>query len=244
MSTVQNQSSYLTHSSFFEISPQGNVTNVSGGVQPTEPDYEVYGSCTYRSHRSGKQYVFVNSKEARYLQYEVTSSTSASLELKLARSFVGGSGGQTEGCVADEENGYVFIGEEPTGVWRYDAEPDADSSEGFPVARVGDGRLSADVEGITLIPGKTSDEGFVLVSSQGISAYLVYRRAAPHEYVMTFTIGSSKDGSVDHVSNTDGIVAIGTSLNKDFPNGLFVTHVGLLLSEVDTLLITHLGRCQ
>lgn len=92
------------------------------------------------------------------------------------------------------------------------------------IAKVGDGRLSADVEGITLVPAKSGSSGYIFVSSQGISAYLVYERAPPHKYVMTFTIVENKKAGVDHVSNTDGIAAVGTALNSDFPGGIFVTH--------------------
>ena len=34
----------------------------------------------------------------------------------------------------------------------------------------------------------------------------------------------SSDGKIDHVSNTDGITAVGTALGKDFPHGLVVVH--------------------
>ncbi|KAF2186304.1 thermostable phytase [Zopfia rhizophila CBS 207.26] len=207
----------------FEVNSTGLLNPISGGIQPTEPNYEVYGSCTFRSHKTGKQYLFVNSKEALYLQYELTSTANGTLQTQLMRSFTGGSGGQVEGCVSDDEAGYLFLGEEPEGIWRYDAEPDAPST-GLQIAKVGDGKLSADVEGLTLIPGKDGINGFLFVSSQGISAYLVYQRALPHKYVMTFTIVDNEKGMVDHVSNTDGIAAVGNKLNADFPSGLFVTH--------------------
>ena len=80
----------------------GTLTEVPGGVQPVEEDYTVYGSCTYRSPTSGKQYLFVNEKSARYLQYELTSTKNGTLETTLVRDFTGGSGGQVEGCVTDE----------------------------------------------------------------------------------------------------------------------------------------------
>lgn len=89
---------------------------------------------------------------------------------------------------------------------------------------MGDGKLSADVEGITLVPAKNGNGGFIIVSSQGISAYLVYNREPPHAYVMTFTVVANEREGVDHVSNTDGITAVGNRLNADFPAGLFVTH--------------------
>ncbi|KAL3471027.1 hypothetical protein BJX99DRAFT_238208 [Aspergillus californicus] len=207
----------------FEVTSEGLLTSIPGGVQPTPPDYTVYGSCTYRSSISGKQYLFVNEMSGKYLQYELTALSNGTLSTTLVRKFQGGSGGQPEGCVADEENAFIFLGEEPYGLWRYDAEPTG-SPNGTLVARTGDGTLYADVEGVTLLPGKTADKGLLIISAQGVSAYSVYRRAAPHEHVMTFTIKASDDGSVDGVTNTDGITAVGTALNADFPHGLVVVH--------------------
>lgn len=118
----------------------------------------------------------------------------------------------------------MFIGEEPLGIWRYDAEPDG-SNTGVQIAQVGDeSGLQADVEGLTLVPAKAGTNGYIMVSSQGISAYVIYERVPPHKYVGTFTIVDDKERGIDHVSNTDGIAAVGNPLNKDFPGGLFVTH--------------------
>ena len=206
------------------MTTQGQLQTIAGGSQPTKDDFEVYGSCVYKSKKTGKQYLFVNAKSSEYLQYELSWSNGA-LITKLVRSFFSGGGGQVEGCVSDEDNGWVFIGEEPSALWRYGAEPtdDPEATKTL-VARVGDGKLFADVEGVTLIQGKTPDKGFILVSCQGVSAYNVYRRRAPHEYVTTFTITKSRDGKIDAVSNTDGITAVGVNLGKAFPRGLIVTH--------------------
>jgi 3-phytase len=166
----------------------------------------------------------VNNKEAEYLQYELTSTANGTLQIKLVRDFIGGSGGQVEGCVSDDAAGYIFLGEEPSGIWRYDAEPTG-SSIGVQIAKVGDASgLQADVEGITLVPAKSGPDGYIMVSSQGISAYKVYERAPPHKFVLTFTVVENEKKGIDAVSNTDGIAAVGNALNKDFPYGLFVTH--------------------
>ncbi|KAL4749654.1 hypothetical protein BDW72DRAFT_213980 [Aspergillus terricola var. indicus] len=207
----------------FEITPDGLLASIPGGRQPTLEDYTVYGSCSYRSPSSGKQYLFVNEKSGLYLQYELASSPNGTLATTLVRTFTGGSGGQPEGCVADEENGYIFLGEEPLGLWRYEAEPTG-SPNGTLVAKVGDGTLYADVEGVTLLPGQTPEQGLIIVSCQGVSAYSVYRREKPHDHVLTFTIGESGDGSVDGVTNTDGVTGVPTGLNEDFPRGLLVVH--------------------
>jgi 3-phytase len=206
----------------FEISSNGTLLEIAGGSQPTPDDYTVYGSCVYSSQKSGKHYLFVNSKTAEYLQYELTSTANGTLVTTLVRTFQGGSGGQVEGCVGDDENGAVFIGEEPRGLWRYEAEPDG-STEGVLIDSV-DGHMYADIEGVTLVNGKNSTQGFVIVSCQGVSAYNVYDRAPPNTFRMTFTIHASADGQVDGVTNTDGLAAVGKRLNADFPYGLLVTH--------------------
>ncbi|KAI1499707.1 phytase [Biscogniauxia marginata] len=207
----------------FEMTSNGTLAEIAGGTQPTKDDYDVYGSCVYRSRATGKQYLFVNAKSAEYLQYELSWGNGA-LQTTLVRNFTGGSGGQVEGCVSDEANGWVIIGEEPHALWRYGAEPDDDVSEGFLIGEVGDGHMYADVEGVTLVEGPTPEQGFILVSQQGVSAYNVYRRAAPHEYVETFTIYENVAKGVDAVTNTDGITAVGAALGDAFPNGLVVVH--------------------
>lgn len=205
------------------MTEDGILQDIAGGIQPSDVEDELYGSCVYRSRKTGKQYLFVNEKSARYMQYELTATSNGTLQTTLVRDFIGGSGGQVEGCVADEDNAWLFLGEEPSALWRYDAEPDG-SDEGYRVAYVGDSRLWGDVEGMTLVNGKTKDEGFILVSCQGVSAYNVYRRAHPHEYVLTFTISESVDRKIDGVTNTDGLAAVGTNLGSEYPSGILVVH--------------------
>lgn len=182
---------------------------------PIKPKLKVYGSCVYHSRLTGIHYIFVNSKDAEYRQYALTPS----LDITLVRTFQGGSGGQTEGCVGDDENGLVYIGEEPYGLWSYGAEPDAGNAHSL-IDSI-DGNLFPDVEGVTLVNGPTPDKGLIIVSCQGVSAYNVYRRGGNHEFVGRFTIAA---GKVDKVTNTDGVAAVGTNLGKGFERGLVAVH--------------------
>lgn len=226
------------------MTKDGKLKEIPGGIQPTKEDFEVYGSCVYRRKSGNKFYLFVNSKTSEYLQYEVTAKNGI-LSTQLVRSFFAGSGGQVEGCVVDDENEAIFIGEEPYGLWRYGANPDDPTDAAARVLvdsvdRERGGKLSADVEGVTLVYGENKDDGFLIVSCQGISAYNVYRRAPPYEYVMTFTVKGNRS-AIDRVTNTDGIAAVGTALidnsysdddsndgrrkrRGDFPAGLLVVH--------------------
>lgn len=207
----------------FEMTADGVLQDIDGGIQPSDVEDELYGSCVYRSKKTGKQYLFVNEKSARYMQYELTAFPNGTLHTTLVRDFVGGSGGQVEGCVTDEDNGWLLLGEEPSALWRYDAEPDG-SNEGHRIAYVGDGLIWGDVEGVTLVQGATKDEGYIIVSCQGVSAFNVYQRAHPHDYVLTFTVTDSAEGQIDHVTNTDGLAAVGVNLGPEFPRGLVVVH--------------------
>jgi 3-phytase len=58
---------------------------------------------------------------------------------------------QVEGCVVDEAQHALFIGEEDKGIWRFDAKPNA-STEGKLIIKA-EGDLVADVEGISLYQG-------------------------------------------------------------------------------------------
>ncbi|KAH7033027.1 uncharacterized protein B0I36DRAFT_320606 [Microdochium trichocladiopsis] len=206
----------------WEMSESGQLKEIAGGSQPTKEDYKVYGSCVYRSELTGKQYLFVNAKTAEYLQFELTWADSA-LRTTLVRSFTGGRWGQVEGCVADNANGWVIIGEEPYGLWRYGAEPEDDPSQRVLIDSI-EGGMYADVEGVTLVEGATKEDGFIIVSQQGVSAYNVYRRAPPHQFVETFTIAENKSLGIDAVTNTDGLTAVGGGLGQAFPSGLVVVH--------------------
>jgi 3-phytase len=83
-------------------------------------------------------------------------------------------GSQSEGCVADDELGHLYIGEEDRGIWKYGAEPTAGRGR-TAVGTVGDGHLVADVEGLSIAYG-AAGSGYLIASSQGDSTFAVYER--------------------------------------------------------------------
>ncbi|KAH8597188.1 hypothetical protein B0O99DRAFT_618200 [Bisporella sp. PMI_857] len=210
----------------FAISANGTLSNIPGGSQPLPEDFEVYGSCVYHRARDSRFFLFANSKEAVYLQYELTSSN-GSLSTTLVRTLMIGTGTQPEGCVVDDANEVIFIGEESFGLWKYSANPeDAAGNETLvdSVDKAAGGKMDADVEGMALVTGATSGEGYLIVSMQGVSAYNVYERAAPHAFVKRFSIADNVEAGVDHVTNTDGVAAVGNNLGGAFSGGLIVVH--------------------
>jgi 3-phytase len=86
---------------------------------------------------------------------------------KLLRRFKVAS--QPEGCVVDDRNHRLFLGEEKRGVWTVSARGDAPAKLSM-VMPVGP-QLVADVEGMGLYHGAKAS--YLVVSSQGDNSYLV-----------------------------------------------------------------------
>ena len=129
----------------------------------------------------------------------------------------------TEGCVANDELGYVYVGEEKGGIWKYGAEPKDDAGR-MQVDHTGaGGQLAADVEGLAIVYGPGST-GYLIASSQSNNAYVVYRRNSDNPYVLTFAIAS---GSVANgVEDTNGIDVTNGYLGPAFLEGMFVAQDG------------------
>jgi 3-phytase len=126
---------------------------------------------------------------------------------------------QLEGCVFDDAERRLFIGEEDHGVWSLDlADPDSEPLEVDTIA-AGQG-LVEDVEGVSLY---TQDDGggYLIVSAQGADRFVLYERQPPHRVVGAIRIGSSRDGKVDEVSHTDGVEANSAPLPQ-YPRGLLI----------------------
>ena len=180
-----------------------------------------YGSCLYLSQKTGKLYYFVASKTGEVEQWELFDS-GGKVDAKSVRRFKVGT--QLEGCVADDELGHVYIGEEAVGIWKFGAEPDSADSR-VQVDRAGSGgNLVADVEGLTIAYGKDGT-GYLIASSQGNNSFVVYRREQNNAYVKTFTIASHN--GIDGVEDTDGIDVTMANLGPAFPLGLFIAQDGI-----------------
>ena len=215
---------------------------------PIRPDFdaEPYGLCLYRPAADGELYVFANDLDGAVEQWHLDNDGDGSgLAGTRVRSWEVGS--QTEGCVADDANGWLFIGEEEVGVWRYEAAPDASTTERFAVDRVGagepeGGHLSASVEGLSIYapPGGGRQDGYLVASSQGNNTYVVYDRAPPHAYRGTFRVGGSAGaagggvtgggpaggGAIDGAEDTDGLQVVSAPLGPRYPRGLLVVQDG------------------
>ncbi|MFK4540600.1 3-phytase [Streptomyces tendae] len=158
-----------------------------------------------------------------------------------------GEGPQVEGMVVDPQTGTLFAGQEDVGIWRLPAD-----LEGAPVLQdkvreygvpatfdeasdecvagddpgFGGVRVSADVEGLTLLKQDDGD-GYLLASSQGDDTFVAYdrERSDGYEYEGGFRV-SAASGSLDGSEECDGADVLAEPLGSRYPNGLLVVQDG------------------
>ena len=176
----------------------------------------VYGAAMYVSPVTGDYFAFVTSESGDVQQWKLFDDGAGKVDAELVRSF--DVGGQSEGIVADDVAGVLYVAEENRGIWRYSAEADGGSTRTL-VDSTGAGNLDADVEGLTIYYAGAQG-GYLLASSQGSDEFAVYRRDAGNSYVGNFEIIAAN--GIDVVSNTDGIDVTNVALGTAFPEGMFV----------------------
>lgn len=189
-----------------------------------------YGLATYTSPIDGKTYVFVSQREGdRIAQLQLVDNGQGQIDAKLVRTLqvpIPADGeledAQVEGMVVDRELGYLYVGQEKVGIWKFQAEPTAAPQGRLiqPVKPVGDA-LTADVEGLTIYYA-ADGKGYLLASSQGDSSYAVFSREGNNDFLGRFVI----DDGIDGVEESDGADVINVALGTQFPNGLLVVHDG------------------
>jgi len=207
--------------SIYIIDPDSrSLIEVADGVIPTGM-MDPYGLCMYRS-QSGNYYVFVNDTDGIVRQWQLIDKGNGKIGATKLREFRLDS--QTEGCVADDENGDLYIGEEDFGIWKYSAEPDGGDQRRL-VDQVDAGNISADVEGMALYYGPDG-AGYLLVSIQGLDNFAVYDRAGDNRFIGLFHVVADEETGVDGVSETDGLDVTSANLGPAFPNGAFVAQDG------------------
>ena len=196
-------------------------TLVDVAARPIVPGLDVYGSCMYRSRATGNVFVIATSEQGEIEQWRLFANRNGFVAGERVRRFDLGS--QTEGCVADDALGRLYLAEEERGIWRYGAEPWGGTRRTLVDTTGRGGHLEADVEGLTILTGPR-DTGYLVASSQGDSSFAVYRREGRNAYAGRFRIVGR--GPVDAVEGTDGIAGVGAPLGPRFPTGLLVVQDG------------------
>ncbi|MBW4659264.1 MAG: phytase [Drouetiella hepatica Uher 2000/2452] len=206
---------------------------------PFDPPYSdstrsAYGLATYNSPVTGDAYVFASRRQTGDVaQYKLIDAGNGKIGATRVRQFTipvpasapADTEAQTEGMVTDRELGYLYIGQEDVGIWKFQAEPTGSNTGTLiePVKALGGQYIANDVEGLTIYYS-ANGTGYLLASSQGDNTFAVFSREGSNEYIGQFAVGSS--GTIDSVQESDGAEVINVPLGSNFPFGLFVTQDG------------------
>jgi 3-phytase len=178
---------------------------------------EAYGMCLWQRKSDAALFAFVVLKDGRIdqLAFDLTKPVPTA---KLVRSMKLSS--QSEGCVADDRTGKLYVAEEDVGIWSFGADPAA-SVKGIAFAKVDKKTLFDDAEGLALAPDGTAG-GYLVASSQGDNAYALYA-LADGKFAGRFRLAG---GTIDGTQETDGIDLMLGDFGTAFPKGLFVAQDG------------------
>ena len=205
-------------------SMMSELSNTKNNFQiPVKPNFRVksesniYGTCAGVHPKYGFV-VFVTEDRGPNVEVYYLDGNG----LNLLKTF--SNGGESEGCVFDDENSTFFISEEnKKGVIRsYSLTNKLLLDNKFRIDDR-DGNITGDPEGLAIL--KTSKhEGFLIASSQGNSTFNIYDRKHPHHFINSFNI--VQNSSIDRVTDTDGIEIVNKYLNDTFPTGIIVIQDG------------------
>ena len=171
----------------------------------------------YRSAVNGALYAFMSNTAGTMQQVELRPVTDGGVEGIPVRNFA--VGGTVAGAVADDQQGYLFVVQQNTGIWRYDAEPGANDTR-INVASAG-APLTAPLGGVSLY-SLPNGSGYLLAASAGGDQVVVFDRRPPHTSLGSFAV--VRDGGIDQVDNPVTVEATSRALGPDFPAGLVAVH--------------------
>jgi 3-phytase len=202
---------------FYKVDKQTGELSSLGAPLTTETwSDELYGFCLYKSPNNNEYYAFGCDKRSMIQQYRFFDDGTGNLDMEYKRTLQNGSMTDTEGMVADHENGLLYAGNEAQGIYVYHADEDmtTDHIRFLPVKQ---DTLAADVEGLAIYYA-ANGKGYLLASSQGQNYFSVFERDGENEFVRKF--------NVTGVGDTDGIDVLNVPLNATFPLGVFACHNG------------------
>ncbi|PHY19975.1 phytase [Caulobacter sp. BP25] len=204
------------------INPETRLlTSVADGVQATNLS-DPYGLCMYRD-RKGETFVFVSDPDGLVRQWKLIATPAGKVRAQPVRDIRFDT--QTEGCVADDETGALYVAEEDVALWKLGADAKAGSNRKL-IARIGENpALKDDLEGVGLYI-QPKGKGYLVVSSQGNNSYAVFRREGDNAYVGSFAVTANGDNGVDGISETDGLEVTSTPLGFGLEAGAFVAQDG------------------
>jgi len=171
----------------------------AGGAEARRPlDFAGEGLCLIAGARDGLPYAFVVGDGGEIAQFLIGQGQSGLSASPVRRLHVPTTAAQ---CVADSATGDLYVAEEAVGVWRFNADAEADAApEIIDAPRLG--RLNGETKGVAL------HGPWLIAADSSVGALTVYDRRRDHAFVGRATLSA---GGVA-VEETGSLAAVGGRL--------------------------------
>lgn len=176
---------------------------------------EAYGICLGRDETGLSAFIVLKDGTINQVLIDASGPTPTGRIVRTMKL-----GTQSEGCAVDDRTHTLYVAEEDVGLWRLDARANG-STIPTKIAAADGKHLVMDAEGVAIAPIGDRD-GYVVVSSQGDNAYVLYR-LSDDSYVGRFRI---VDGAIGGSEETDGIELMLGDFGPNYPGGLFIAQDG------------------
>jgi len=199
-----------------------NVLKQIAGVDSRGNDIteDSYAFALYRRPSDGSVYIFDRGKThtGPLNQYLIEDDgTGNGIKTTLVRQ-LNYTGDIAEGCVVDDELGFLYLSEEDKCIHKFYADPDMSGDE-ISTFAYEDG-IESDREGLSLY--ECSDgTGYLLLSSQGNHTIKIYERQGDNSFVTTV---DPVDAQGKRKMETDGVEVTSSPVLPRFPEGFMVLH--------------------
>ena len=200
---------------FFAVEDSLALREVS--ARPIPLGFAGESLCLYRSARDGGLHVFALGADGEIQQLQVFDAPGGKLDARPVRRLHVAS--EASYCVADDRGADLYIAEQQVGVWRFGADPEAESvPQLIDAARLG--RITEEVGGLALYDGGPGARRLI-VSNASADNFHVYDREQDHKHLGTFALGAGPAG-IGAVKAAGGLFAGSLPIGDRFPAGMLV----------------------
>ena len=184
-------------------------------ARPLMLGYAGEGLCLHKSPRDGALYAFALGGEGQLDQWRLYPAADGKLDGRLVRRLHLSS--EAKYCVADDASGTLYVAQEAVGIWRYDADPEAEAVPTLiDAARLG--RIAGETGGLAVLNGGP-DGNYLIAANTGAGDYNVYDRNADDRFVGRFRIQA---GGVDAIQAPAGLSGLRAPLGAGLPAGVLL----------------------
>lgn len=183
-------------------------------LRPVPVGFAAESLCLYRDARDSTLYAFVLGGEGEIAQFSI-AARDGGFDATLVRQLRVPS--EASYCTADDASGALYVAEQGVGVWRFDADPEAEIVPQL-IDAVRLGRITEETGGVAVYnAGETS---YLVVSDASAGRFHLYDRNADDAFIGTFTLAqASAPGAVVEAG---GLSASSHGYGAGYPQGMLL----------------------